>query len=99
MKKARKGFIKNLRNLCLAGVSALGLITIVATCGGGGGSSGNNENQLEYVSPEEVGYSSEKLEEARDFAEQSGYAAVMALYDGKVFSIGAILKRITGAIL
>jgi hypothetical protein len=85
MNKARKGFIKNLRNLCLAGVSALGLITIVATGGGGGGSSGNNENQLEYVTPEEVGYSSEKLEEARDFAEQNGYAAVMALYDGKVF--------------
>ena len=85
MNKARKGFIKNLRNLCLAGVSALGLITIVATGGGGGGSSGNNENQLEYVTPEEVGYSSEKLEAARDFAEQNGYAAVMALYDGKVF--------------
>jgi hypothetical protein len=42
-------------------------------------------NQLEYVSPEEVGYSSEMLEEARQFAEQSGYAAVMALCDGQVF--------------
>lgn len=40
---------------------------------------------LEYVSPEEVGYSSEKLEEAEAFAEKSGYAAVMALCDGKVF--------------
>jgi hypothetical protein len=42
-------------------------------------------NQLEYVSPEEVGYSSEELEEARQFAEQSGYAGVMALHDGRVF--------------
>lgn len=44
-----------------------------------------DDNQLEYVSPEEVGYSSEKLEEASQLAQQSGYAAVMALYDGKVF--------------
>ncbi len=44
-----------------------------------------DENQLEYVTPESVGWSSAKLEEARQFAEQSGYAAVMALYDGKVF--------------
>jgi len=44
-----------------------------------------DDNQLEYVSPEEVGYSSEKLEEARQFAEQSGYATVMALCDGQVF--------------
>lgn len=42
-------------------------------------------NALEYVSPEGVGWSSEKLADAESFAEQSGYAAVMALYDGKVF--------------
>ena len=40
---------------------------------------------LEYVTPEDVGWSSQELEEARQFAEQSGYAAVMAAYDGKVF--------------
>ena len=40
---------------------------------------------LEYVLPEEVGWSSEKLEEARIFSQQIGAAAVMALYDGKVF--------------
>jgi CubicO group peptidase (beta-lactamase class C family) len=40
---------------------------------------------LEYVTPEEVGWSSEKLADAELFAEQSGYAAVMAVYDGKVF--------------
>ena len=42
-------------------------------------------NQLEYVTPEDVGYSSSLLNDAKQFAEQSGYAAVMALYDGKVF--------------
>ena len=45
----------------------------------------NGGNQLEYVTPESVGYSSSELENAKQFAEQSGYAAVMALYDGKVF--------------
>ena len=44
-----------------------------------------DNNQLEYVKPEDVGYSSAQLENAKQFAEQSGYAAVMALYDGKVF--------------
>ncbi len=51
-------------------------------------------NKLEYVTPEDVGYSSEKLDEAKQFAEQSGYAAMMALYDGKVFfSWGEITKN------
>jgi hypothetical protein len=36
MRKARNGFAKNLNYLCLAGVVALGLITIVASGGGGG---------------------------------------------------------------
>jgi hypothetical protein len=53
-----------------------------------------DENQLEYVTPEDVGYSSAQLENAKQFAEQSGYAAVMALYDGKVFfSWGEITKN------
>jgi CubicO group peptidase (beta-lactamase class C family) len=43
------------------------------------------ENGLVYVSPEDVGWSSEKLEEAGKFADEIGSAAVMALYDGKVF--------------
>ncbi|MBE9541639.1 MAG: serine hydrolase, partial [Proteobacteria bacterium] len=42
-------------------------------------------NELEYVVPEEVGWSSVKLEEAENYAEQIGSAAVMALYKGKVF--------------
>jgi len=44
-----------------------------------------NENELETVSPEDVGWSSEKLEEAKAYFNQIGSAAVMALYDGKVF--------------
>jgi len=40
---------------------------------------------FKYVSPEAVGYSSQKLETAGQFAAQSGYAAVIAVYDGNVF--------------
>jgi CubicO group peptidase (beta-lactamase class C family) len=40
---------------------------------------------LEYVSPEAVGWSSQKMEPAKQYAQQSGFAAVMAAYDGKVF--------------
>lgn len=48
-------------------------------------SQGNDENSLKYVIPEDVGYSSEKLDEAKQFAETTGFASMMALYDGKVF--------------
>jgi len=37
MKKSRNGFVKNLHYICLIGVIALGLMTIVGTGGGGGG--------------------------------------------------------------
>jgi CubicO group peptidase (beta-lactamase class C family) len=40
---------------------------------------------IEYVTPEEVGYSTEALDEVRAVAEQGSFAAIMALYDGKVF--------------
>jgi CubicO group peptidase (beta-lactamase class C family) len=53
-----------------------------------------DENRLTYITPEEVGYSTDKLNTAKEFAEQSGYAAIMALYDGKVFfSWGNITKN------
>lgn len=52
------------------------------------------KNQLEYVIPEEVGYSSEKLDAVKEVVSESGYSAVMALYDGKVFfSWGEISKN------
>ena len=54
----------------------------------------NNTNGLEYVTPETVGYSSLKLDTVKQFTETSGYDAVMALYDGKVFfSWGQIDKN------
>jgi CubicO group peptidase (beta-lactamase class C family) len=42
-------------------------------------------DSLEYVAPEEVGFSSVLLEEARAFSREIGSAAVMALHDNKVF--------------
>lgn len=49
---------------------------------------------LEYVAPEDVGWSSQKLEEAKAFAEKINSAAVMVLYDGKVFiSWGNVAKK------
>jgi len=69
-------------------------ISIFISCSKDITSSAKDDNELEYVTPEEVGYSSEKLDQARQFAEQSGYAAIMALYDGKVFfSWGEITKN------
>ena len=53
-----------------------------------------NNSDLEYVTPETVGYSSAKLDEAKEFAETSGFDAVMALYDGKViFAWGKIAEN------
>jgi CubicO group peptidase (beta-lactamase class C family) len=46
---------------------------------------GERSLDLEYISPEEAGYSAEALNPVRDMAAQSGYAAIMALHDGKVF--------------
>ena len=61
--------------------------------------SSNDDNQLEYVVPEDVGYSSEALDQVKEVAEQSGYAAMLALYDGKVFLyLGEYLSVIIGAI-
>ncbi|MFC2088565.1 serine hydrolase domain-containing protein [Calditrichota bacterium] len=47
--------------------------------------SSTDDNSLEYVQPEAVGWSSEQLNEVKPIIEQSGYSAVMAFYDGKVF--------------
>ena len=48
-------------------------------------------SDLEIIVPEDAGYSSDKLNEAYEFAAQSGYDAVIALYKGKVlFSWGQV---------
>jgi len=53
--------------------------------------SSDDPRDLETLIPEEVGYSSQKLEEAKDFAETSGFDAMIALYDGKIlFSWGQV---------
>ena len=46
---------------------------------------GRDSTGMEYVEPETVGWSAEKLEEAGRYAKEIGSAAVMALYDGQVF--------------
>jgi len=40
---------------------------------------------LQYVAPEDVGWSSQRLDSLKQLAQESGYAAIMAAYDGKVF--------------
>lgn len=53
-----------------------------------------DSNQLETVVPEDVGYSTAKLNEAKNYAPQSGYNAVIALYNGKIlFSWGEVDKN------
>ena len=53
-----------------------------------------NTSDLQIIKPEDAGYSSAKLQDAYNFAEQSGYDAVIALYNGKVlFSWGQVDKN------
>jgi len=66
-------------------ISLMFLVSISFSCDSTEPPPETDNNQLEYVTPEEVGYSSGLLSDAKESAEQSGYAAVMALYDGKVF--------------
>jgi len=68
-------------------------ILFVITCFGSLAKS-KEINELKYVTPEEIGWSSAKLEEVENYAEQIGSAAVMALYEGKVFfSWGKISQK------
>lgn len=70
------------------------IISIFCNCSDKSTSPIKDDNQLEYVIPEEVGYSSVKLNDAKEFAGKNDYAAMMALYDGKVFfSWGDITKN------
>jgi len=48
---------------------------------------------LEWIFPEEAGWSSAELQEAHQFAIQSECQAVMALYDGKVFFSRGNIQR------
>ena len=42
-------------------------------------------NDLEKISPEQAGWSSEKLAEAAEYAGEIGYTALVMVHDGKVF--------------
>jgi len=70
------------------------LILILSNCSDNPIDNDNQDfdpNDLERVVPEDVGYSSDKLNEVKQFAETSGFDAVMALHDGKVlFSWGKV---------
>lgn len=68
--------------MLILGFVAIGVST---RCSQDPGSPEIQDTRLEYVLPEDVGYSSRLLDTAKEFAGQSGFAAVMALYDGKVF--------------
>ncbi len=51
---------------------------------------------LEYVIPEEIGWSTQRLDSAKVIAQQLGYASVMAAYDGKVFfSWGEVSRNLS----
>jgi len=70
------------------------LIFLFSSCSEDSVAPVDDPNALEYVTPEDVGYSSQKLGEAKQFAEQSGFDAVMALYDGKIlFSWGTVSQN------
>jgi CubicO group peptidase (beta-lactamase class C family) len=58
---------------------------LVSTCSDKIVDPGDNNDFIQYVKPEQVGWSSSKLEAINELIEQSGYATVMAVYDGKVF--------------
>lgn len=54
-----------------------------------------SRDAFERVTPEQAGYSSEKLAELRDFLQKSGSDSLLLLHDGKVFfEYGDIHKKI-----
>jgi len=61
------------------------IILFIVVCFGSTPAKNKEINELEYVVPEKIGWSSVKLEEVKNYAEQIGSVAVMALYEGKVF--------------
>jgi CubicO group peptidase (beta-lactamase class C family) len=63
------------------------ILTLFLSCGGGSSSDNNTSEKqsLEVISPEEAGWSAKALAAVEEVAIQGGYAAVMALYDGKIF--------------
>ena len=80
--------------ITIIGLFVITAIILFAVTYFGSATKSKEINELEYVVPEEIGWSSVKLEEAENYAEQIGSAAVMALYEGKVFfSWGNISRK------
>lgn len=82
-----------LQKLLLLHLLLISNILIFVNCSKDPQSTEHNDKELEHVSPETVGWSSSKLKQVEDFADQIGSAAVMALYDGKVFFDWGETKR------
>jgi CubicO group peptidase (beta-lactamase class C family) len=76
----RKMALRPKNAAALAGALAFALLTVAAAAP----QVKPAKQGLEYAAPEDVGWSSEKLAEARAFAEKINSAAVMVLVDGKV---------------
>jgi CubicO group peptidase (beta-lactamase class C family) len=56
--------------------------------------SGTIGSDLETISPEEAGWSSEKLDEAAKYAGEIGYTALVLMHDGKaMYSWGEVTKN------
>jgi CubicO group peptidase (beta-lactamase class C family) len=86
--------MKLTKTACAVLALATVMMAFALSCSESPTGTGGDADELEYVTPEEVGYSSEALADVEEAAEQSGYAAMMALHDGKVFfSYGDVARN------
>ena len=77
-------------------VLIIAVLTLVAVVTGYNYWSNQNlpTDMIQYVTPEEVGWSSEKLDLIKPLVEESAYSAIMVAYDGKIFySYGEVSKN------
>ena len=65
-------------------------LIVLLNCSG----NGINDKDLETISPEDAGWSSQKLDEAAQYAGEIGYSTLLLVHDGKVFySWGEVEKN------
>jgi CubicO group peptidase (beta-lactamase class C family) len=82
----KEGALKSVSGFAaIVGFLSLAGAVFVPGCSDDPASPAGTADTLQTVSPEEVGWSSTELEAAEQYAEQTGYSAVIALHDGKVF--------------
>ena len=70
-----------------------GLLAFLMTFSTGAGEDPGHNAWRQYASPEEAGFSSERLEEAYASAEETGSAAIMAIYNGHVVVAWGDIER------